>query len=148
MTNTEIITALVKIDSVFRGVMRKESAPIWIDALAPYEESEVNKAIDRYIQTKPFPPKPADIIRLLPERKSTYISNGYRKDNLEEIITEDGEVKRFRVYKCIDCSDTGLITWRNSNDCLVGKPCRCELGKMRYPKSYSEYYESEAYAQR
>lgn len=145
MINSEVMTALLKINSVFANAINKDSVPIWIEALTPYEDSEVNKAIDTYIHSKPFPPKPADIIRLLPERKNTYISNGYKRDNLEEIRTVDQYgnevIKRYRTYKCLDCSDTGLITWRDKEGCLFGKPCKCELGKICYPKAYQEYYE-------
>lgn len=142
MSNAEIMVALMKINGVFNGVLaNKEAVTVWQNALAPYSERDVNKAIDDYIHSKPFPPKPADIIKLIPEDvKETYISNRFREDNIIEYVDANGLTHIERTYKCIECRDRGLIMWINKDGCLIGKPCRCEIGKQAYPKAWGEYY--------
>ncbi len=130
MTVTQMALIKQRINCVWKDMIETpESLKAWFDSFKNYDFATVETAVIKYIESKPFKPTPADIIRLIPNRPADPTKE-YKRFVPQYETGPDGRQKR--VIKCRRCGDTGLITWRDDEERMVGDPCTCEAGLANY----------------
>ena len=136
MTHEEF-NRLVGMLKIYPGCITQETYSAWYDSLKQYNYRDIDNAARDYIRHKAWAPKPADLIELLPKANNT----GKFVQRFETL--PDG--REARVVACMRCNDTGLITWCDEDDRMVGRPCTCAAAHDNYSWGWLSIDEQQAY---
>jgi len=122
MNKNDFNNIRVMIRSLWKEAINSEPAyDAWYNSLKKYDYYLIKDAVEAYIRIGKFEPKPADIIAQIkaPERKSSFDPS----PKYEEI-----NGKRKRVFTCLRCRDSGMMTWDDADGHAIGLPCDCPAG--------------------
>lgn len=108
----------------------------WWMSLKDYDFNRIYDAVEAYIRTETRTPVPAAVIGRI--AKSTPKGNiTPRFENIDGKLT--------KVYRCLRCHDTGLVTWDDDDGHIYGRPCLCEAGKSNYRWGFLTAEQKEEY---
>ncbi len=119
-----------RLNCIWADLMNTQPAfNAWFDTFRNYDFDLVEKATIKYIAENRFKPTPGDIMMQIQSAKADR-SRAYRRFVPQYETLPDG--RQVRVIKCKRCRDTGLITWRDNDQCLWGHKCDCEAARTYY----------------
>ena len=143
MKEHEFIRIKQRLGCIWSDLMpTADSVNAWYDSLKNYPFDLADQAAIKYIEENHFRPTPADIIMLIKAAKAEQ-NRSYDKFVPQFETLPDG--RQVRVIKCKRCNDTGLVTWRDDDQVMYGRPCTCAAALANYAAARPKEERREAH---
>lgn len=138
ITIEQMLMLKERMKTVWKNIMPDANAiTVWADSFKEYDFATIEQAVIDYMANNYFKPTPADIIKAIPAPPPPK-ENQQRGWVPSYETLPDGQQRR--TIKCRRCRDTGLITWWDNNQCMIGRPCTCEAAYANYGKAVLKRY--------